>query len=128
MAKKVIFVDDSKTILATVEMATEELVESGAIELATYENPAEFLELVKAGKESYDLLFTDLNMPQMSGLDLSRALKAMDAFKTKPILALTTESSAEIKAEGKSIGITGWVVKPFSEAKIIGAIKKLLGV
>jgi len=128
MAKKVIFVDDSRTILATVEIATEELVESGAIEFATYQNPAEFLELIKDGNESYDLLFTDLNMPEMSGMDLARELKAISAFKTKPILALTTEGSPEIKAEGKAIGITGWVTKPFSDAKIVGAIKKLLGV
>jgi len=128
MAKKVIFVDDSRTILATVEMATEELVESGVIEFATYENPALFLEKIQSGEESYDLLFTDLNMPQMSGLDLSKELKAMDNYKMKPILALTTESSPEIKAQGKAIGITGWIVKPFSDAKIVGAIKKLLGV
>jgi len=126
MAKKVIFVDDSKTVLATVEFATEDLVNSGAIEFTTYENPAEFLENIQNGIDSYDLLFTDLNMPQMSGLDLAKELKSMPEYKTKPILALTTESSAEIKAYGKSIGLTGWIVKPFSDAKIVGAIKKLL--
>ena len=56
MAKRVIFVDDSRTVLATVEMATEELVEAGLIEFCTCENPALFLEAIKNGEESYDLL------------------------------------------------------------------------
>jgi len=128
MAKKVIFVDDSRTILATVELATEELVKSGSIEFETYINPMEFLEKVKSGQESYDLLFTDLNMPQMSGLDLAKELKSIPNLKMKPILALTTESSPEIKAQGKTIGLTGWITKPFSDAKILGAIKKLLAI
>jgi len=128
MAKRVIFVDDSRTVLATVEMATEDLVKSGSIEFVTYENPAEFLEQIKSGNETYDLLFTDLNMPQMSGLDLAKQLKQIDSLKMKPILALTTENSPQIKAEGKAIGLTGWVAKPFSDAKIVGAIKKLLAI
>ena len=64
----------------------------------------------------------------MSGLDLAKELKQLDNYKMKPILALTTESSPEIKAQGKAIGLTGWVVKPFSDAKIVGAVKKLLGI
>lgn len=127
MAKKIVFVDDSKTVLATVQYAVEELVEGGVIEFSTYINPVEFLELVKNGSVSYDLLFTDINMPQMSGLDLSRALKSIDTLKQKPIIALTTENSTEIKQIGKEIGIAGWIVKPFDEEKIVKAIKKILG-
>lgn len=64
MAKKVIFVDDSRTVLASVELAVEELVNSGLIEFVTYNNPIEFLAEIEANKISYDLLFTDINMPQ----------------------------------------------------------------
>ena len=110
-----------------MQYAVEELVEGGVIEFSTYINPVEFLELVKNGSVSYDLLFTDINMPQMSGLDLSRALKSIDTLKQKPIIALTTENSTEIKQIGKEIGIAGWIVKPFDEEKIVKAIKKILG-
>lgn len=127
MTKKVIFVDDSRTVLASVELAVEELVKSGLIEFITFNNPVEFLADIEANKVSYDLLFTDINMPQMTGLELSQKLKNIAHIRQKPILALTTENSAEIKQTGKEIGIAGWVVKPFSNEKIVTAIKKVLG-
>ena len=76
MPKTVILVDDSKTILATAEMALEELQGSGSVTLKTYQNPAELLELLTGGSEDFDLLISDINMPQMNGLDLAQTLKA----------------------------------------------------
>lgn len=124
--KKVVFVDDSKTVLASVEMALEDLISAGVIELITFTNPVEFLDEVSQKSFDYDLLFTDINMPQMNGLELSKRLKLIDSVKQRPILALTTENSSEIKQTGKDIGITGWVVKPFSNQKIVMAIKRVL--
>ena len=128
MAKKIILVDDSKTILATAEMALEDLVASGVITLKTYLNPAELREDLLSGSEDFDLLISDINMPQLNGLDLATELKQNDAFKNKPILILTTESSAEMKAKGKEIGVTGWLVKPFSDEKLVKAMKMVLGI
>lgn len=125
--KKIILVDDSKTILATAEMALEGLVDSGIIKLKTYLNPAELRDLLVSGNEDYDLLISDINMPQLNGLDLAAELKQNDSFKNKPILILTTESSAEMKAKGKQIGVTGWLVKPFSDEKLVKAMKMVLG-
>ena len=127
MAKRVILVDDSKTILATAEMALEDLVSSGAISFTAYLNPAELLEALEGGREDYDMLISDINMPQLNGLDLATKLKANEGFKNKPILILTTESSAEMKARGKSIGVTGWLVKPFSNEKLVKAVSMVLG-
>lgn len=127
MAKKVVFVDDSKTILVSVEMALDDLVESGAITFEFFTNPLELLEAAQNGTLDYDLLFTDINMPEMNGLALAQNLKAIDRVKNKPIIALTTESSSEMKMKGKQIGIAGWVVKPFSDEKIVMAVKKVLG-
>lgn len=125
--KKVILVDDSKTILATAEMAVEDLVNSGAISFITYLNPAELFEEIESGNEDYDMLISDINMPQLNGLDLAAKLKSNAAFKNKPILILTTESSADMKAKGKAIGVTGWLVKPFSNEKLTKAISMVLG-
>lgn len=127
MAKRIILVDDSKTILATAEMALEDMVGEGTITLKTYLNPAELKDALLGGSEDYDLLISDINMPQLNGLDLAAELKQHDAFRNKPILILTTESSAEMKARGKEIGVTGWLVKPFSDEKLVKAMKMVLG-
>ena len=128
MAKTVILVDDSRTILATAQMALEDLENSGVVVLKTYQNPAELLEQLVSGNEDYDLLISDINMPQMNGLDLATSLKQDDRFKNKPILVLTTESSPAMKVKGKEIGVTGWMVKPFSDEKLIKAVKMVLGI
>ena len=128
MAKTVILVDDSKTILATAQMALEDLVGSGSVKLVTYQNPAELLDLLLSGSENFDMLISDINMPQMNGLDFAASLKADERFKNKPILILTTESSPAMKERGKEIGVTGWMVKPFSDDKLIKAVKMVLGI
>ena len=123
----ILIVDDSKTILATAQMALEEMVNKGIIQFATYLNPAELRDALVSGNEDYDLLISDINMAQMSGLDLATELKSHEKFKNRPILILTTESSPEMKARGKAIGVTGWMVKPFSDDKLVKAINMVLG-
>ncbi len=127
MAKKVVLVDDSKTILVSAEMALEPIIENGIITLQTYLNPEEFLNDAVSGTTDFDLLVSDVNMPQMNGLALAEKLKQEERFKNKPILILTTESSAEMKQKGKALGVTGWMVKPFSDEKLLKSIKFVLG-
>lgn len=125
--KTVILVDDSRTVLASADMAVEDLVSAGQIRFLTYSNPQEFLDDALGGSIDYDLLICDINMPQVNGLEVSATLKRDERFRNKPILILTTESSAEMKQKGKSIGVTGWMVKPFSDAKLVKSIKFVLG-
>lgn len=127
MSKNVVIVDDSKTIIATAEMAVEEMVQSGTITFNAYTNPELLLGDAQSGAMDYDLLICDINMPQMNGLDLSAKLKTLPSFKNKPILILTTESSADMKTKGKAIGVTGWMVKPFDGDKLARSIKMILG-
>jgi len=128
MAKRVILVDDSRAVVATAELALEGLISSGAIEFKSYLNPEELLGALQSGAENFDLLISDVNMPQMNGLDLARAIKMDDRYKTKPIIVLTTESSEQMKVAGKEIGVTGWMVKPFSDEKLVKSLKMVLGV
>lgn len=128
MAKKVIIVDDSRAVIATAELALEEMINSGTIEFKSYLNPMELLEALQSGNENFDLLISDVNMPQLNGLDLSRSIKADDRYKNKPIIILTTESSSDLKMVGKEIGVTGWMVKPFSNEKLVKSLKMILGV
>jgi two-component system chemotaxis response regulator CheY len=126
MKKKVIFVDDSATVLMSADLALAEMVKDGQIDLITYSDPVKLLDDVVSGAVSYDLLITDINMPQMNGMDLVQQLKAIESNKLKPILALTTENSLEMKELGKNLGLSGWLSKPFSNEKIIMGIKRVL--
>jgi two-component system, chemotaxis family, chemotaxis protein CheY len=128
MAKRVIIVDDSRAVIATAELALEEMINTAVIEFKSYLNPLELLEALQNGSENFDLLISDVNMPQLNGLELARAIKADDRYKTKPIIVLTTESSNEMKMAGKEIGVTGWMVKPFSDDKLVKSLKMVLGV
>ncbi len=128
MAKIVIIVDDSKAVVAMAELALDELIQSKTIEFRSYLNPLKLLEALQSGSENFDLLISDINMPELNGLELSKSIKSIDKHKTKPIIILTTESSNEIKMAGKEIGVTGWMVKPFSDEKLVKSIKMVLGV
>jgi two-component system, chemotaxis family, chemotaxis protein CheY len=128
MAKRVIIVDDSRAVVATAGLALEEMIDSGVIEFKSYLNPIELLEDLRNGHENFDLLISDVNMPQLNGLELAGAIKADDRYKNKPIIILTTESSNEMKMAGKEIGVTGWMVKPFSNEKLVKSLKMILGV
>ncbi|MFA6144893.1 MAG: response regulator [Sulfurimonas sp.] len=128
MAKRVIIVDDSRAVVATAELALDGLISSGVIEFKSYLNPLDLLSALQAGSENFDLLISDVNMPEMNGLDLARLIKADARFTTKPIIVLTTESSEQMKMIGKEIGVTGWMVKPFGEEKLVKTLKMVLGV
>ena len=82
--------------------------------------------LAKAKDSKFDLVLADLNMPNMDGMALIRALRATAAYRHTPILMLTTESSREAKLEGKAAGATGWIVKPFDPDQLLATLKRVL--
>jgi two-component system chemotaxis response regulator CheY len=83
--------------------------------------------LAVARKQSFDLVITDVNMPNMDGIALIKELRALPAFKFTPLLMLTTESSPEKKQQGKAAGATGWIVKPFNPDQLVKTVQKVLG-
>ncbi|MBI0475001.1 response regulator [Sphingomonas sp. MA1305] len=83
--------------------------------------------LTKAAETRFDLIVTDLNMPNMDGLAMIRSLRAQPAQAGIPIIFLTTESDAAMKAQAKNAGATGWLVKPFEAEQLIRVVRKVLG-
>lgn len=73
-----------------------------------------------------DMVVTDLNMPNMDGISLIKAIRAQAAYKFIPVIMLTTESQAGKKEEGKSAGATGWIVKPFKPEQLLAVVQKVL--
>jgi two-component system chemotaxis response regulator CheY len=120
MSKRILAVDDSKTMRSMVSCA----LRGAGFEVMEAEDGAVALRLLKSGLHP-DLILTDLNMPHMDGFELLSAVKADPALDNIPILLLTTESSTQDKELGKSLGATGWMVKPFSPEKLLQVINKV---
>ena len=83
--------------------------------------------LGQAKKGKFDLVLSDVNMPNMDGISLVKELRKLPTFKFTPILMLTTESTGDKKQEGKSAGATGWIVKPFNPEQLLASINKVIG-
>ncbi len=121
MAKTVLNVDDSVSIRQMVAFT----LKGAGYEVIAAEDGQEGLDMAR--KKTVDLVLTDLNMPRMNGLALVRALREMPPYHSVPILLLTTESSDEMKMQGKASGATGWMVKPFDPQKLLEVVKKMIG-
>ncbi len=72
------------------------------------------------------MLITDLNMPNVDGIELIKNVRGQPRHKFIPILMLTTESQESKKQLGKSAGASGWIVKPFGGDQLIDVVRKLL--
>lgn len=119
--KRILAADDSRTILQmvafTLKGAGYEVVEASDGQAA--------LNLAKA--QAFDLVITDLNMPALDGIALTKQLRGLMPYRFTPILMLTTEAGEHFRDRGKAAGATGWLVKPFDPAKLLGVVKKLIG-
>jgi two-component system chemotaxis response regulator CheY len=82
--------------------------------------------LEKLKTQKVNLLLTDLYMPHMDGIELTKQVRAMPPYRYMPILVLTTESLTTRKNEGQVAGVSGWFVKPFESAQLIKVIKRLI--
>ncbi len=80
----------------------------------------------KVVKEKFDMIITDLIMPNVDGIQLIATVRKLAGCSFVPILMLTTESQAEKKDAGRKAGATGWIVKPFNAGQLISMAQKLL--
>jgi len=83
--------------------------------------------LAKLNGGQFDLIVTDLNMPNMDGLTMIRELRKLPAHTGVPVIFLTTESDSDIKQQAKAAGATGWLTKPFDPESLVKIVRKVLG-
>src|SRR5512147_1428433 len=103
----ILIVDDSASIRQTVKIA----LNGQGHTVSEAADGAEGLQ--RAAGAQFELVVTDLNMPEMDGLTMIRELRTKPAYTGVPILFLTTESDAALKQQAKAAGATGWITKPF---------------
>jgi len=115
MGKRVLVIDDSSTMRKIVSRGLrqagldfDEILEAG--------DGQEALTLLES--ESVDLILSDINMPNMDGIEFLRQKKEIDAIKGIPVVMITTEGGADIIGEAKTLGAAGNIKKPFTPDKI----------
>jgi len=119
MSKKILAVDDSKTMR---DMVSFTLKGAGYDVLVADDGVNALSALVG---EEVDLIITDVNMPNMNGIELVQKLRGDPRFRATPILILTTESDDSLKQQGRAAGATGWIVKPFVPEKLLKVVGKV---
>ncbi len=121
MSKVILTADDSSSVRQMVAFT----LKGAGYDVVEAEDGKDALS--KAKSSAVNMVVTDLNMPNMNGIDLIKALRAEPKYKFIPIVMLTTESQATRKQEGKAAGATGWIVKPFKPEQLLAVVKKVLG-
>jgi len=121
MAKNILIVDDSATVL----MSFKAYLEAVGLIIETADDGVKALAKLKGGLKP-DMVITDINMPNMNGIELIQNIRALPSFRFTPILVMTTESQQAKRDEAKKLGATGWVVKPTTPAVLLNIIKQVL--
>lgn len=121
MAKTIFIVDDSATMVLSVKST----LEMNGFKVETAGDGVQALSKLKGGMKP-NLIITDINMPNMGGLELIKNVRALPGFRFTPILTLTTESQVAKRDEAKRLGATGWLVKPVSGPDLVKVIKQVL--
>ncbi len=119
MSKTILIVDDSSSVrqvvTITLKSAGYDVIE------ASDGNDA----LTKLNGQKIHLIVSDVNMPGMDGITLLTKVKQLPNYKFTPVLMLTTEAGAEMKAKGQAAGAKAWLVKPFKPEILLSAVSKL---
>ncbi|MEM9145393.1 MAG: response regulator [Pseudomonadota bacterium] len=121
MSKTILAVDDSRSIRDMVRFALEPL----GYDIIDAEDGVDGMS--KLDQNKVDLVITDLNMPNMNGIEFISAVRKEDRFAGLPMVMLTTEGQAETMRAGKKAGASGWIVKPFNELQLELTVKKFIG-
>ena len=118
---KILAVDDSASMRQMVSFT----LKSAGHDVTDAADGQQALNIAKT--QTFDVVLTDVNMPIMDGIALTRELRALPAYRFTPILVLTTEAGGDKKQEGRAAGATGWLVKPFNPDQLLATVKKVLG-
>lgn len=117
---KILIVDDSRTIRQQVNFT---LQKSGFV-VVEADNGEKGIEVLAANPDVV-LVLSDVNMPNMGGLDMLEKIRANPNHANLPVVMLTTEGAADMLERAKSLGAKAWVVKPFKPDQLIAVVNKL---
>jgi len=119
---EVLVVEDSATmrslIASTIE-TIEDVVVTGVA--------SGFEALKELPRRKYELIITDINMPDINGLELIRFIRENERYKDTPLIIISTESSKRDRERGLALGANAYLIKPFEPHELIEAIERMIG-
>lgn len=121
MGFKLLIVEDSPTIRSLIIATLEEVGEFTFVETGSG-----FEALKILPRERFDLIITDINMPDINGLELVSFLKKSDLYKNIPLFIISTEGSKQDVAKGLALGANEYMVKPFKLEELQKIVLKYL--
>lgn len=121
ITKNILVVDDSESIREAINIA----LTGAGYNVHKAVDGLDGIQTLRS-LSNFDLVITDLNMPNMDGISLVQEIRKDARNKFLPVLILTTESQNVKRMEARQAGATGWIVKPFVKEQLIGVIKKVL--
>lgn len=120
---QILVVDDSSTMRGIV---TTFLSNNGFEVVVAVDGVEGLLQLRQDPR--IKLVLSDINMPNMDGLTMAEKIRGELGNRAVHIVMLTTEDNPTLRARGKDIGVTGWIVKPFRGEAVLGPFRKMCGI
>ena len=122
--KPILLVEDDKVDAMTVKRALEDIkVTNGLSHVANGEEALEYLR--GQGNKKPCIIFLDLNMPKMNGIEFLKIVKADEELKKIPVVVLTTSQDEQDKIESFKLSVAGYIVKPADYKKFVEAVRTL---
>lgn len=121
MSRTILTVDDSPSIRRMVRMTLEE----AGYQVVEGVDGQDGLE--KAMASRVDAIIVDQNMPRLDGIGMIRALRQHPNGQGVPVIVLSTESEDGMKQQARDAGALGWMVKPFTQDKLLAVVRKVVG-
>jgi two-component system, chemotaxis family, chemotaxis protein CheY len=118
--RTILVVEDSALLLQMVST----VIRAKGFEVIEAGDAREALEIMDG--RPIDLVITDLIMPGLDGIELTKLIRSLEAYKSVPVLMLTTQSGAGLATEARVAGINAWVIKPFRPADLVAMIRRML--
>ena len=125
---KILVVDDLPVMRRMLRIALNNMGYKNIVEV---ENGAEAINELerysRVSTDGYSLMLLDLNMPEKSGLDVLKFVRANDTIKKLPIIVITAENSKEVVLQTMYYGAEEYMIKPISQKKVMEKVEKVLG-
>ena len=121
---KILVVEDSPSMRAYVVTMLEEQVDRDDLEIVEAASGFEALKILPHHK--FDAILTDINMPDINGLELVSFIKNHPVYRAVPVMVISTESSEEDRKRAEALGAEEYLVKPFVGTDLIEKLRKLI--